>query len=324
MRARQARLRKLKVMITTKVQTVLDVLGTKTYSPEWFKLVKLIGAEPTGTTCGIALVEHGFQSSGFSISENDGSYTEANFFYERQNYESFEDEIFKDVELGIERGEVHSELGEPVSTKVRGKHKPVPETDSKDELRKWELQKEEPIEFFDTYRIDDYVFTLEFDAEDDYLSRVSVLRLADLPKERLMDAGLWEDAIRHWQNVASEDKNDLEYIAHLNLAHCYAKLGDVESAEIEYKLALETSKCMTGDDTPFGITRVRYAAFLLNRGCDRPAFEQLQLHLSEHSDRENLHLIALAEEYSSACEFQLNEFKIRLSAITNLEEQADH
>lgn len=311
MRARQARLRKLKVMITTKVQTVLDVLGTKTYSPEWFKLVKLIGAEPTGTTCGIALVEHGFQPSGFSISENDGTYTEANFFYERQNYESFEDEIFKDVELGIERRDVHAELGEPVSTKVRGKHKPVPETDSKDELRKWELQKEEPIEFFDTYRIDDYVFTLEFDAEDDYLSRVSVLRLADLPKERLMDAGLWEDAIRHWQNVASEDKNDLEYIAHLNLAHCYAKLGDVESAEIEYKLALETSKCMTGDDTPFGITRLMFAKFLLKQNRDREAFSQLKEHLTEHRDQQNSRDEPQSGEYAHAVGLTPSEFQSR-------------
>jgi tetratricopeptide (TPR) repeat protein len=303
-------------MITTRVQSILDVLGTKTYSPEWFKLVKLIGSEPKDTTCGIALVEHGFATSGFSISENDGTYTEANFFYERQGFESFEDEILKEVELGISREDVHQEIGKPVSTRIRGKHRPAPETDSKDELRKWELQKEEPIDIFDTYTVNDYFFTLEFDAEDNYLSRVTAIRLADVPNERLMEAGRYEDAIRHWQNVASEEKNDLEYIAHLNLAQCYEKLGDVESAEIEYKAALETSKCMTGDDTPFGITRIEYAKFLMKNGArDREAFEQLQLHLKEHSNQNELDLIHCCEQYASTVSLSELDFEDRLVKI---------
>ncbi|MBX3073900.1 tetratricopeptide repeat protein [Candidatus Obscuribacterales bacterium] len=296
-------------MITSKVQTILDVLGTKTYSPEWFKLVKLIGTEPKDTTCGIALVEHSFEKNGFSISENDGTYTEVNFFYERQNFESFEEEVLKDVELGISRDDVHQEIGKPVSTRERGKHKPAPETDSKDELRKWELQKVEPIEIFDTYTINDYFFTLEFDAEDDYLSRVTVIRLTDVPKERLMEAGLYEDAIRHWQNVASEEKNDLEYIAHLNLAHCYEKLGDAETAEIEYKLALETSKCMIGDDTPFGITRIEYARFLMKLRRSSDALIQFKKHLEEHSDKVDADLANSFRDYAQSLGVSEQEFQ---------------
>lgn len=294
-------------MITSKVQTVLDVLGTQTYSPEWFKLVKLIGEEPKGTTCGTALVEHEFQPSGLSISENNGTYNEAHFFYERQNYESYEDEIFKDVELGYSRDDVRNELGEPTSTRIHGRKPPAPETESADELRRWELTPETPIAIFDTYRIDDYAFTLEFDAEDDYLSRVSVLRLADIPKERLMDAGLYEDAIRHWQNVASEDKNDLEYIAHLNLAHCYEKLGDVESAEIEYKAALESSKCMTGNDDPFGITRLRYAQFLFINQRTKDFLDQLKAHLNEHTP--NAKFKDCFQDYATVLEIEPEQFE---------------
>jgi tetratricopeptide (TPR) repeat protein len=301
-------------MISTKVQTILDLLGKQTYSPEWFKLTKLLGTEPKDTKCGTALVEHSFPANGFSISENNGTYTEVHFFYERQNFESFEDEILKSVELGIERREVHDALGEPCSTRTRGTHKPVPETNSADELRRWELQKVVPVSFFDSYKFDEYAFTLEFDAEDDYLSTVSVCRLADVPKEKLMDAGLYEEAIVYWKNEASQEKNELIYIAHLNLAKCYIKLGDPERADIEFQSALNTSKVMTGGGTPFGITRLKYAEFLLKHDRDRDAFEQLELHLAEHTDKENAQLVDHCEEYAPNVGLTEDEFRRRLSS----------
>lgn len=285
-------------MITTKVQNILDLLGKQTYSPEWFKLTKSLGAEPVDTTCGIALVEHSFPAFGFSITENDGTYTEVHFFYERQNFESYEDEIIKEVELGISRQDVRNEIGDPCSEKIRARHRPMPETDSKDELRKWELAKEEPIAYIDTYKFDDYVFTLEFDAEDDYLSSVAVCRLADLPDERLMDAGLYEQAIKHWQDEVQKKKNDLVYIAHLNLAECYTKLGDIESAEAEYKNALETSKCMTGDDTPYGITRLKYARFLMHSQRGHDAVSQICQHFWEHTSSMDAKIIEFFADYA--------------------------